>query len=395
MKRSVSFEFPVVSFRRIPLHPKNQESSIKRFIAICDTRNLPANLPRETNPREVKLTTRVAKDIASTFHEDENFHVLNRGIFMSAKQVSHDDQTGEITINFGSEAESEDYGIVDGGHTYAVIQKETERLDEEKTRYVSLEIFTGIGEEVSIASFAGARNNSVQVDQKSLAELEKKFDFIKRILSGKNYADKIAYVQNQEGIDVRELLALLTAFDIINYPLNDTAKQPVIAYSGKEACLKAFLLDEARYKELAHLLPTILELSDYIKNKYGKFWNRGDETNPGKFGYKADKKMVTYTFRPDLDGENYDLDRERWTWLPILASLRMLLEKKNDGSIAFRTDPFEFFDEYGPELVQIIRQARDIDKKSPNAIGKAKSVWEMLALKVMVRASNLGTKLTA
>ena len=56
--------FRVQSFRRIPnpyLKSEEGEKSAEMYIAICDVKDIPDNFPMETNPREQKMTTAVAK----------------------------------------------------------------------------------------------------------------------------------------------------------------------------------------------------------------------------------------------------------------------------------------------------------------------------------------------
>ena len=397
---------PATSFRRIPLLPKSdpadtKSESIRRYIAICNVNDLPTNLPKETNPRDVNTKTQVARAIKSSFLNNDNFHVLNRGIVISAKRVSHDDKTSEMTIDFGDQnadgAQKEIYGIVDGGHTYAIIKENRSELSEDKERYVSLEIFTGI--EDSIVDFAEARNTSVAVDEKSLAELQNKFPYIKQVWEKQNYEKQIplALRQNAEGLDVREVIALMTAFDVSTYSKEDTSKQPIICYSGKESCLKAYLkdydehyegktLEMSRYTKLAAILPDILMLTDYIKAKFGDLWNNGDASKKGRIGTKVDLREIKYHFLPKLSGMNYDLENERWTWLPILAAHRVLVEIPENGPARFIRDPFKFFDAHGNELVQTVRFYRDRERMSANDIGKGRSVWEMLMQKALIKA---------
>ena len=60
------------------------------YIAICDVKDLPGDFPMETNPREQKMTTNVAKKIKESLlnTSELDFYLLNRGILLSAKDVS-------------------------------------------------------------------------------------------------------------------------------------------------------------------------------------------------------------------------------------------------------------------------------------------------------------------
>ena len=57
-KRSMTFK--VQSFRKIPnpyLKSENGEKSAEMYIAICDVKDIPDDIPMETNPREQKMTS--------------------------------------------------------------------------------------------------------------------------------------------------------------------------------------------------------------------------------------------------------------------------------------------------------------------------------------------------
>lgn len=411
------FSFKVISFRRIPLFPhdvareyKQVGNEIRRYIAIADIRQLPLGFPTETNPRDVKLSTTVGRDIVKALKDNDYFHLLNRGILISAKSVKHDDKDSALSIDFGDQTIENDrssYGVVDGGHTYAAIKGVlgSDELADDANRYVCLDIYTGIGDkdtDVSIVDFAYARNNSVSVDEKSLAELEEKFDYLKAAVSGKPYADKIAYKQNsQNPVDIREIISLMTVFDCQSFNPVDPDSQPIVAYSQKESCLNRFI-DEinpknqlpyaSRYKALKPILCQLLELSDYVKSKIPEIWNSGTEQK-GRIGTKLKKrKGVTYHFKPDLSNPNeeqFDAESKgRPLWLPVLAALRVLVSYNDRGKAYFVTDPEEFFDELAPKLVSLIREAST--KYPMNALGKDKALWQNLVQTALLFALGKG-----
>ncbi len=68
-------------------------------------------------------------------------------------------------------SDSLSHGDIDGGHTYKIVcLHKGEGLEQ----YVPFEVMTGV--EDIIEQLAEARNTSVQVDQKSLAELAQRFE---------------------------------------------------------------------------------------------------------------------------------------------------------------------------------------------------------------------------
>ena len=70
---STLLKFPVSSFRRIP-NPYAKSSlgdpNPEMFVAICDVKDLPDNIPMGTNPREQKLTTAVPKKIKASLLDE-------------------------------------------------------------------------------------------------------------------------------------------------------------------------------------------------------------------------------------------------------------------------------------------------------------------------------------
>ena len=58
--------FKTKSFRKIPnpfYDSDNPMDTSEMYIMICDVKDIPKDIPMETNPREQKLTTAVAKKI--------------------------------------------------------------------------------------------------------------------------------------------------------------------------------------------------------------------------------------------------------------------------------------------------------------------------------------------
>ncbi len=142
------------------------------------------------------------------------------------------------------------HGNIDGDHTLIAIleAKNTNYLSD--NRYVFFGIFEGINSPVELAA---ARNTSVQVDLKSIAELENSFEVLKEALSDTKFYSRIQFKMNEHynddnivPIDIRKITAIILMFsqEIYTYKnpsgiLSDS--QPIQCYSGKEASLKKFL----------------------------------------------------------------------------------------------------------------------------------------------------------
>ena len=127
------------------------------------------------------------------------------------------------------------HGNIDGGHTYKIIceHKDDSKIDQ----YVQFEIMTGV--EDIIEDLARARNTSVQVDEKSMAELANKFDPIKEGLEGMPFYNRIAFKQNQieidntngknlKMIDAREIVAIINMFNIDRFDFKHTQLKHIL-----------------------------------------------------------------------------------------------------------------------------------------------------------------------
>ena len=104
------------------------------------------------------------------------------------------------------------HGNIDGGHTLRAILDAKSKNTLSADRYVFMEIIVGLDSPVELAA---ARNTSVQVDLKSIAELENSFEVIKDAFKDLPFADRIQYKMNEHyndsnisEIDVREIIAI-------------------------------------------------------------------------------------------------------------------------------------------------------------------------------------------
>ena len=126
--KELTITIPVKSFKKFdnPYDSKAMAAKYQFFVNVAD-------IPSEwlewlsVNPREQKLTTDVARDIAKSLRSSKkNFHVLNRGILLSAEEVTFDNKEKMATIKF---LNPNMHGIVDGGHTYRQILKYQEEIN--------------------------------------------------------------------------------------------------------------------------------------------------------------------------------------------------------------------------------------------------------------------------
>ena len=264
--------------------------SSRKYIFYVRTCDVPDGIPMATNPRDQKLTSSVAKAISdSLLSNDGLFHLKNRGIILSAKRVRYDNRLQEVTIEFDDES---CHGNIDGGHTYKIL---LENKDQDLDQYVQFEVMTGV--EDLIADLAEARNTSVAVDAKSMAELREKFDPIKESLEGMPFYERISFKQNQitrdvdtnralKMIDARDIVSIICMFNIDKY---NSAEHPTKAYSAKQAMLNEYLDNPEHFRKFVNVIPDIFDLYEAIEtefalayNENGRMYGRRKETRLGK-----------------------------------------------------------------------------------------------------------------
>lgn len=342
-----------------------------------DVQQVPEGFPREVNPRDVNDGTKVYKRIEEGLTDStQSFFVNNRGILISAKSVAIDALSKEITLDLGTDEQKEKYGVLDGGHTYYAIIKNKDNLDPEVKQYVHLEIMTNVAE---IDELSGARNTSVQVSDKAIAELANKFGFVKRSIANEPYANDIAYRENEDKrLDTVDLLRLMFTFNVFKFA--EGATQPIQAYSGKAQVLKDYLANydkknskENQYEYIAPLLPTIIKLYDRIESEMPEAY-RID--NPkGAFGRikgvdKKKKKIATKYLQNPID---YHITQG--FIFPILAAFRSLIEIKSNNTLNWIVDPLEVWDKIKGKLVtNTIEMSRQLGN-NPQSAGKSNALW--------------------
>lgn len=380
------------SFRKIP-NPVGIFSGNKKapemFFVIVNVKNLPNDIPTDTNPREQNMKTKVASKIKdSLFSETSPFFILNRGMLISAKDVQYDNVNSELTIFIEDESI---HGVVDGGHTYRTIKDNRDKFTEGLEQYVRMEILTGV--EDIFEDVAAARNTSVQVQDKAIAELKNKFELIKEVIKTESFSDNIAYKENEDkDIDVTEILTLLFMFNLEKH--SDREKVAVSAYSSKQTCVKEYTKaydeyeiinkEQNPYYKMRPVIVDIFKLHEIIETSMAKKYKEGN--NGGKYGSVKGVEVAKQESR--FTSKFYANQMEHRTpkgfLYPIVGAFRALLEEK-DGVYQWKANPFEYFEEMGKNLVcDTVERSRTLGN-NPNAVGKDTNHWKQLYNNVLTQ----------
>lgn len=361
------------------------------YVKICD---VPEGIPMATNPRDQKLTSGVAQAIKDSLESNDGyFHLKNRGIVLSAKSCTYNNKTKEATINFTDETL---HGNIDGGYTYKIIcDHKNSGLDQ----YVQFEVMTGV--EDIIEKLAEARNTSVQVDEKSMAELQQKFDPIKEGLEGMPFYSRIAFKQNQQAfddetnkklrmIDAREVVAIINMFNIDRF---NSVNHPVKAYSSKANMLDLYLDDPELYRKYVNIMPDIFDLYDTIEMEFAIAFNgTGGRYGRKKYsGYKDGAVIgVTKFGLHDIyykipDGLIY----------PAVAAFRSLVIY-NESSQKYEwkngINPIQTWDKCKVNMTSQIMNFASAIGDNPNTVGKDSNIWNLAYMTVLLHQGVSGNE---
>lgn len=393
MNKIIAMHVKEGSFRRLddPFLASKSKKYVF-YVKIDDVAPFPA-IPMNTNPRDQNTNTAVAKSIRDSLESNDGyFHLKNRGIVISAESVTYDNRKEEVKIVFTDDTY---HGNVDGGHTYKIV---SDYVGEHLDQYVQFEVMTGV--EDIIEQLAEARNTSVQVDEKSLAELVGKFEPIKEALEGMPFYNRIAFKQNQlvqdengknmRMLDAREIVALIVMFNPEEF---DEYKHPTLAYSSKAKMLELYLNEYSRdrnsYRRFINIAPTIFDLYDTIETEFADTYN----STGGRYGrkkyanYKDGKVIGKSKFgMHDLiykvpDGIIY----------PTLAAFRCLVVKDQNGNFAWKNgiDPLKAWEETKSELAAKVMSFANSIGDNPNAIGKDSNIWDLTYMTVQRYANTI------
>lgn len=391
------------SFKKME-DPRNKDSGRIKYVCYVQAISIPQEFDEwmETNPREQKMTTNVAEKIKASLVENNNFHELNRGILMSVQEVVYNNQTYEVKVTLD---DASIHGNIDGGHTLRAILDAKTRNDLSDEQYVFFEIFTGIDSPVELAA---ARNTSVQVDLKSIAELEKSFDVLKDVLNKLPFAERVQYKMNEHYqndkeaekitvIDIREIIAILVMFSQSLYPYKTSSgslseTQPIQCYSGKETTLRKFLnlgstieavqkhQREKMIRDMTPILSNIFALWENIECSFNaKASATGRRYGTRKYSKFDSNNTVGYSM---FEKKPLQYIVPKGIMYPLVGAFRALVQVDSvTGKYYWKKDPVQTWEVIGSKLVATI-----LDEKAdnPDMIAKNSNLWSNLFKEVYI-----------
>lgn len=385
------FQLKAKAFKKMD-DPVNKSSGRVKYVCYVQSNTVPFTFDTWmlTNPREQKMTTNVATKIIESLDNNQNFHELNRGILMSVNSIEYDNQRGIVTLDMEN---PEIHGNIDGGHTLRAILEAKNKNTLSDDRYVFFEFFTGIDSPVELAA---ARNTSVQVDLKSIAELENSFEVLKDGFKGTSFESRIAYKMNEhynddmvKPIDVREIIAIMLMFSQILYPHKTSMgtiseSQPVQCYTGKETSLKKFLnlgkdKREEMVRSMSPIISDIFSLWDKVERNFATESNKaGKRYGTRKYSKFNNNSVVDYA---QFSNAPLQYSIPKGILYPLIGSFRALVKVNEDKTYSWVKNPIDVWNVLGGKLSSIIL---DEKTENPDVLGKNTNLWSNLFKEVYI-----------
>ncbi len=338
----------------------------------------------DPNPRTPKIDRSIWKEIREHLLNHEGtpntFHLKNKGITLIAADVEKlSDDYYRVVCQPGQ-------GIVDGGHTYKLIQENMNEIgeavkandDSPLQQFVKVEVLTGISSDIS-TEIAGGLNTAIQVQTYSLENLKGEFKWIKEILDSQLYGNLIAYRENEsKSFDVRDVLLFLDLFNISAFP-NENGDHPTRAYNTKSTVLDYYIEHSDEYKALGRLLPDILVLHDTIAIEARDLHNKAGGKG-GKLAFVEQRQRGEFDF--PFIGKKSKYRLHRGALFPMLASFRWLIQTNGKtGNLEWRggfRNVLKLWQKVGGEMMRATQSTSDDYGRKVAMIGKSKNHWANL-----------------
>ncbi len=406
---SRSFLFPAEYSRKLP---DPNFKGLERHILLARICDLPTGVPLDPNPREPNVNRKVYKEIRQSLLGEGGvhpgtFHLKHKGITIVAGDVRFVKRDGTNWCVVTLEEQSDTHpghGILDGGHTYALFE-EYLKLSQPGNdvlegipadQFVKVEILTNVDPDW-IPDLAAGLNTSVQVQAMSLDNLAKRFDWLKDELRDEPYFEQIAWREGeQRELDARDIVAIMTCFNIKLYPNGlEELRHPIAAHEKKMNALKSFEDDPEEYLRMRPILKDILELSDRIRYEARNYWNAKE--GGGRFGSLAfvdSRKRGEYVF--PFIGQSHDQRMMDSALFPMLAAFRCMVEYGEDGNYRWKGGFSSVRERWAATAVSLVRTTHRASiefANSPNKVGKSRNHWQQIYS--LVQLSMLQAALTS
>jgi hypothetical protein len=360
--------------------------------------DFPRGITAAADAREpIGLNRRVYKDVRESLEAKASqlgtFDLMNKGITILALSVKLVDKERKL---FEVEVDDEKGGIVDGAHTAKIIEQSNADGTTPDEQHVEVYIRTGIEEDL-ITDIARGLNTAIQVQPKSIYNIDGVFDWLKETVSAPRYKGLFAWKESDSAeYDVRDLIGVLELLNIFDFA-NDTGKHPISAYEKWSIPLDKFAIDfeqhrqdpkASKYYRLRGLLCDGLTLYDYIRRDFREVHNRsggraGRMNIIEEAGRRGDFQFAFANLSPSpcclTKGAAY----------PILGAFRNYVEvDPKTGDAVWHGGFASVLRVWGDAAEELVRETYNATKdigRMPDQLGKNRKHWDNLHMKLQLR----------
>jgi AIPR protein len=408
----------------------------RKWVLVVAARDLPRDLPLDANAR---LPNVIKNPTCSEMRETlltrpELFQIFNGGMVCTATSVDVRQEGSEQWVDVCFD-QDQLQGVVNGGHTYGTLlhvihdnpiyaeglplktvlakkdkvadnpelaplieddEKLADRISKAREcAMVQLELVAPVPDSDLLADIARARNLSQSVDQTALQNLAGKYDLMKKVLGeapapfGNQFIERVVWKTNQEvpedsvDVPVKTLIHLLALMNTRIYTPGSKAANEVYVRSG--VVIREFGEaegeDSAFYDSLTQLLPEFIRLYDHI-------YQTMPETNaafPWADGKPpSDRKRRKKVFTTPLLARTCSTKVSGAFMWPVFSAFRLLLDQDAGGTLRFKTDPVQLFEDKKTDLSATIRTTFENQGRVVQQVGKTEAVWIRLEAQIQM-----------
>ena len=350
-------------------------------------------MPTEANPRSFHEGPTTKKIEGTITNEPQLFEVLNRGLTVVCAKCEY--KNGEVKFTFTDSSQ----GLVDGGHSYNVALR-----NKDSNAKIIVKVIYGDGAELLATRISETFNTSEKVKEMSLNNLRGYFDFIKKSIINEEYFFSIKWEENEnKPISCTRIIGLLNSFDPDRWGHGEICNRvPTDSYNSARHTQLDFAAKYQKHGETANnpyyamknIIPEIVELFNFAENNFIRIFNKGSNkkykditvTLPDKSKVKLininEGKMKT-TFSLT---ENTGYVPSSYVY-PLIAPMRIFMERDKDGFWYFISDPKAIFEAIGPQLIKFALEYYSI--WDPKTALKDPKFWTYLYDKTILLKNSL------
>jgi len=348
-------------------------TGMSHYVGLVRVDDLPAGVSNQTNLRNANTKTKVSKDVAESLRSnDGEFHLKNKGITLTASKVELVDGTAD-TYAVELNSDSHD-GILDGGHTYTIIQEAKNDGAVVDRQYVF--VFIRVNAPAGLTSkMAEGLNKATAVSVGSLANRLNEYAWIKAALTDQQVA-AISWRQNDPGVvKAEDLVAILFALQ------KDRGDLVVSAYASKARALAEMRYDRSPFLRQGPLVRDCFKTHEFLTERLAV--DLGPVLGSGVLERGKAPRPRLFTEGPAITSRAV-----RGVVLPVLSAFRAAIISDQDGDRFDR--PYEaivlLYEAAKKDLLKVIQAEWQASRNDPGAFGKRKETWSAI-LKVIEAAA--------